>query len=210
MKNMPPSKTQRTQGFTLVEMIGVLAVIAILASLLVPRIFQAINDSKVSNAAAACNTVKSAVNEYYGKKGRFEDAAGAQIAATTHDWQTVLLKERFLEKPLDARVGAGAGISIINVSALVATTDPAADITAGGAFNLDGDAVVNDITGAGFLAQVSITNVTVQDARDLSLRLDGKELSSPDATPTAADSNGRVKYTVTDGIAQVAVYVAHR
>ena len=210
MKNMPPSKTQRTQGFTLVEMIGVLAVIAILASLLVPRIFQAINDSKVSNAAAACNTVKSAVNEYYGKKGRFEAADGTALAATTENWEAVLLKERFLEKPLDVRIGTTATLRIVKVNDLAADSAPAVAGLDLGSYDLDGADPVNDVTNSGWLAEIKIVGATVQDARDLSLRLDGKDLSTADGSATAADPEGRVKYSVDAGVAEVHVYIAHR
>ena len=40
------------KGFTLIEMIGVLALIAILASLLLPKIYEAINGSRISNTTA--------------------------------------------------------------------------------------------------------------------------------------------------------------
>ena len=39
-------KKRSHSAFTLVEMIGVLAIIAILASLLIPRVFQAIESAK--------------------------------------------------------------------------------------------------------------------------------------------------------------------
>jgi len=36
------------KGFTLIEMIGVLAMIAILASMLIPKIYEAINSARIS------------------------------------------------------------------------------------------------------------------------------------------------------------------
>src|SRR6266508_2239229 len=56
-------------GFTLIEMIGVLAVIAILASLLIPKIFEAINNARVNNASVTCGTVKTAIADHYAKFG---------------------------------------------------------------------------------------------------------------------------------------------
>src|SRR5262245_12133342 len=76
------NKNLRTQGFTLIEMIGVLAVIAILAALLIPKIFNAINDSRVNNAVVSYNTIKAASAEHYAKFGAFDKtAAGAAIGA---------------------------------------------------------------------------------------------------------------------------------
>ncbi len=46
----------RQQGFTLIEMIGVLAVIAILAALVLPKVFDVMGESKVSALVAAVKT----------------------------------------------------------------------------------------------------------------------------------------------------------
>ncbi len=55
----------RDRGFTLVEMIGVLAVIAILGSVATPKIFAAIEDAKVSAYVQQVNTLTSAVAKYH-------------------------------------------------------------------------------------------------------------------------------------------------
>jgi prepilin-type N-terminal cleavage/methylation domain-containing protein len=58
---------RKAQAFTLIEMIGVLAVIAILAALLIPKVFEAINNSRINNAAVSYNTVKAALSDHYAK-----------------------------------------------------------------------------------------------------------------------------------------------
>ncbi len=57
------------QGFTLIEMIGVLAVIAILAAVLVPKVFEAINNARINNSSMSCDTVKTAIADHYAKAG---------------------------------------------------------------------------------------------------------------------------------------------
>lgn len=52
------------KGFTLVEMIGVLAVIAILGSVAAPKIFAAIEDAKVSAFVQQVNTMTTAVAKF--------------------------------------------------------------------------------------------------------------------------------------------------
>src|SRR6266704_1896316 len=72
------------KGFTLIEMIGVLAVIAILASLLIPKIFNAINNARVNNAIVSYNTVKTAVADHYAKYGGLDKTTnGTAMPAAT-------------------------------------------------------------------------------------------------------------------------------
>src|SRR5580765_4982667 len=73
-------QTKRTgraaRAFTLIEMIGVLAVIAILASLLIPKIFEAINNARVNNTAVSYNTVKTSLADHYAKFGSLLSSNG--------------------------------------------------------------------------------------------------------------------------------------
>ena len=63
------NKHRVSQAFTLIEMIGVLAVIAILASMLIPKIFEAINSARINNTVQSYNAIKTAVMDHYGKYG---------------------------------------------------------------------------------------------------------------------------------------------
>ncbi len=57
------------KGFTLMEMIGVMAVIAILAAVATPKIFEAIEDGKVSAYIGEANQLKLAATRYYKDTG---------------------------------------------------------------------------------------------------------------------------------------------
>src|SRR5438067_10837120 len=111
MKNMTSSKISRTvqrqaRAFTLIEMIGVLAVIAILAALLIPKVFSAINDARINNACVSLDTVKTAVADHYGKYGKLSSSFGTNdltLPVANFD-RTVLLAEGYLDKPFTAKI----------------------------------------------------------------------------------------------------------
>ena len=63
-------RIQKAAGFTLMEIIGVLAVIAIIASVATPQIFQAIEDAKVSAVLQKANELKLATARFYKDTGR--------------------------------------------------------------------------------------------------------------------------------------------
>ncbi len=58
-------------GFTLMEMIGVMAVIAILAAVATPKIFDAIEDGKANAFVQEANMIKLAAAEFYKDTGRW-------------------------------------------------------------------------------------------------------------------------------------------
>jgi prepilin-type N-terminal cleavage/methylation domain-containing protein len=208
--------TSRPQGFTLIEMIGVLAVIAILAAVLIPKVFEAINNSRINNGAMTYNTVKTAIADHYAKFGSIAvdgtTTPATTLALPTEQFDMTLLKEAFLDKPFAAKIGDGtsdathARVRLFDISALTSTS--VVDGTANTGFALSGSAgATNEITGS-VCAEAVITGVTASDAKDLNDRLDGPALGS---AINAADTKGRVKYAApVGGVTDVYIYLTHR
>ena len=215
--------TNRKAGaFTLIEMIGVLAVIAILAALLIPRVFTAISNARVNNAAVSVETVKTALADHYAKYGSIP-VDGSTPTPTTltlpqQQYDQILLREAFLDKPFAVKIGDGISdanhtrIAVVDISTLTAGgAVGAADATSGTAdasgFALAGG-TTNSISGSA-LVEAVITGVNVSDAHDLSERVDGLSMTATNSS--SADLSGRVKYDYTAGQpTTVYVYITHR
>jgi prepilin-type N-terminal cleavage/methylation domain-containing protein len=180
--NVRGAEQRASRAFTLIEIIGVLAVIAILATLLIPKVFNAINDAKLNNTIVSYETIKTAVTDHYGKYGALNSFFGTNTATTAQlaafDTQ-VLLPEGLIDKPFTCKIG--------NVSAVHLVTGAGA--CAGQGYNLDG--TNNAAASMTYVCEIVVSNVAAQDAFDVSTRIDGASL-----TPTSPgqDLQGRVGY----------------
>src|SRR5262245_38139366 len=183
------TQSPRTRGFTLIEMIGVLAVIAILAALLVPKIFEAINNARVNNAAVSYNTAKTALADHYAKFGTMLSSNGAPLTAGSGEamnFDKVLVSEGFMDKPFIVKIGDG----VTNHVEIVASAGTNAVTAINAAYDLDGSgAALNDAAGS-VVVQAVIYGVAAGDAKDLNDRIDGATLG----VSTGDDLKGRVKY----------------
>ncbi|MFT4637938.1 MAG: prepilin-type N-terminal cleavage/methylation domain-containing protein [Verrucomicrobiales bacterium] len=221
-------KKRRNQGFTLVEMIGVLAVVAILTAMLIPKVFDTINSARVSAAASAVNTVKTAVSNHYSKYGGFADSTGALLIPSA-DLETgadpddldaqnfdvnVLLPEGLLEQRFSVKMGDQLTTNLTRVRQIV-TAATAAAITATSAnYDMDGvDADVDTEDGA-LVCECVITGVSAADARALKQQIDGSDITAIANLPAIGGvaTKGRVKYDaiVPGTTGTVLVYVNHR
>lgn len=173
---------QLQRGFTLMEMIGVIAVIAILASMATPMIFEAIRSARVAAFVEDVAVMRTSIARYYEDTGGFP----THIPTDAGDGRRLLLANSvtspvggwngpYIEKEFDNPFRENGYRSIF------ATT------SAPYQFDLDGDGNV-DTSG---VAVLRVDNVTETDARRISDILDG------DGDVTSGDSSwnraGRVK-----------------
>jgi general secretion pathway protein G len=61
-------------GFTLIEMLVVMTMIALLLSLVVPSYFTAIDNGKLSVQRQNLSTMRDAIDKFYGDQGRYPES----------------------------------------------------------------------------------------------------------------------------------------
>lgn len=82
--------TRRRNGFTLIEMVMVVALIGLLLSIAVPRYFHTLDQAKIQVQQQNLATLRDAIDKYFGDRGRYPDALED------------LVKQRYLRSiPLD-------------------------------------------------------------------------------------------------------------
>ena len=72
----------RNSGFTLIEMVVVLAVVAILAAILTPTIAKNINDAKIARANNEVQVIAAAIGSFFKDLGRWPTSNGADFTDT--------------------------------------------------------------------------------------------------------------------------------
>jgi len=215
--------TKRTSGaFTLIEMIGVLSVIAILASVLVPKVFNAIANARASNAAMSVNAIKSGIADHYSKYGSIAwngalstpgpiTVPGLGLGAYSN-YDQVLVAENILDKPFQTKLGTGTPATDVYLLTAPSTNGGAVTASAltatvpGDAYFDLGGVGSNSISGT-VVAVAVIQGCTLEDARNLNGIIDGPSMGE---SSTGYDILGRVKYNMGSGPGTVYVYLTHR
>jgi prepilin-type N-terminal cleavage/methylation domain-containing protein len=215
------SPFRRQSGFSLVEMIGVLAIIAILAVVIVPKVFSTIASSRVTNAVGSITSIKTAVAEYAGKHGTVP-LSDAQSRIDDLLVTAGMLESRFTVKigtqppnpPLagDAWTQAAGGYTLGTggvgqgtQSRIICVNSAPAAVPGAAGTNYQLDSINNLPAGARVISAV-IVGLTATESRELSLRIDG-DSATPNATGIA-DTKGKVTYTAAGTTAYI--YLAHQ
>ncbi len=146
----------RKSGFTLIEMIGVVAIIAVLAALMTPKVFESIDDSKVSRFVGTVPTFTAAVTGWYKDIGTLKSLDASGVATTpdtsfqdeliSTSGNTALLWAQWDGPYVDSVETSGFG-SVLTIETNAGTSGTSAPIASDvKAFDLDDDQK-NDMAG---------------------------------------------------------------
>ena len=179
---------KRQAGFTLMEMIGVVAVIAILASIATPMIFDTIRQARVTAFVQDVTGVRTAVARYYEDTGRFP----IHIPTDAGDGRRLLMKNG-TTTPIAGWDGPYVEKEIANPFSPAGYRGLFSTANAEYQFDLDGDGTFDTTS----VAVLRIDGVGNEEARQISdiIDNDGDQASGD----TAWNKSGRVKRYGTAG-----------
>lgn len=94
--------SRRTQGFTLIELIVVMAIVALLAGITAPRYFASVDRAKANSLRTSLAVMRDALDKYAADKGRYPESLEQ------------LVQDRYLRRvPEDAVTGSAQGWVIL-------------------------------------------------------------------------------------------------
>lgn len=213
------------KGFTLIEMIGVLAIIAILVAAVAPRIFEAIEDSKVTSASTLAKSVQVACTKYYADMGTLQPivdvsatpptfaandgdpaGVGSMVATLTYTKgaaQTGGAWPRFRGPYLetfsnsDAPIGTNMRLASMTSGALAATDELNFDLTGDGTADIGANTTI---------ISLGFTGISGREWEKIDAIIDAAGLEGK--TEAQRQLQGRVKYDV--ATQSLFIYIAHK
>ena len=220
-------KVGEQYGFTLIEMIGVLAVIAVLAALILPKVFDVIAESRVNAVAASVKAYETAVIKYYSDLGTLLPLAadGTPTAEATGDSATAIslsarltlaasdplvlatnlwpkFRGPYIEK-FDTVLPASLGTAMyIPSTAAVAYATGTTGVNLG--WDLKGDDGNSDIPTGSTVVYYRLTGLSLEDF----MRLDSIVDRDIGTTTATKQVRGRAKYDT--ATSTLYLYLAHR
>ena len=104
----------RLRGFTLIELIIVMAIVALLASIAAPRYFNSLQKSRETALLASLTTLRDAIDQYAADKGRYpeslQELAAARYIRDVPEDPLTASRETWIELPPPADMLAGGRV----------------------------------------------------------------------------------------------------
>lgn len=102
------------RGFTLIELIVVMAIVALLASIAAPRYFASLHKSKETALLQSLTTMRDAIDQYAADKGRYPDSllelAAARYIRDIPEDPLTASRETWVELPPPAEMQANGRV----------------------------------------------------------------------------------------------------
>lgn len=201
-------------GFSLIEMVGVLSIIATLASLLVPRLLDVIHQARVMETASSYHSVRSAAVTYAARFGLLGDTQGRAFdfasnpPSASHWDRQVLFPLGLAEQSFRSRIAEQVIVQVRPTAGAETAPDGS-----NSSYRLTATPLVaNHTAGAGAVLDVRLVNVAREDAQELNRLIDGPAANLGESVP-GTDLEGRVKYDFSavgvTGFADVYLYLTH-